>query len=553
MRTVERENRRTTETLVLAALVLLALAARLVLVIWADRAIRWDEPDYLYLARSLAQGNGFAVAGHPELHYAPLFPAVASVAFRVLGDLKAASDAVYVVAGALLIWPFYLLVRQLFGRPAAVASAFLLALCPALNAWVLYWGTMTEPLFLLCVFTGLWFTWRALDGGRIGHAAAAGVSFSLGYLTRPEGSLYVALGVAILLVAMLVQKQTRSRRAYAALGVYVAAALVTALPYQVFLYQNAGRWMVSGKLGVTYDIGKAVLARDPAEYDRVTASLDSTGSEIIWYSPERFERDLAAELSASPMEALRRVGSNARALLGAWFDLTVFPTLLLIFVGLAWFAQPWDRRRLGAELYWTAALIPLLVAFLPFHIEIRFFAAALPVAMAWVGRGAIALGEWAADTLESLWAKGPLRRSLRVLLVAAPTLLIAGAFVGLTVLAVGEGRRSTDFTHRSAGLWLKERSPANSVVLSRDLAIALYADREWVPSPRAEMPEFLAYARAHGAGYVVVDEREITVIRPFLSSLLEPETTPSELELVYECDGGKGRVFVYALKGGAGR
>jgi len=539
------------EYVAVAGLVLLALAVRLALVLWADRAIRWDEPDYLTLARNLATGRGFSVAGHPELHYAPLFPLVASLFYRLLGNLKAASDAVYVLAGAALIVPFFALARRLFGGRVALAASLLLALCPALNASVLYWGTMTEPLYLLCVFAGLWLTWVAAESGRVGPAIAAGAGFALAYLTRPEGSFYAALGALALAVGVVARRQARSGKAWLALGGYLLAALLVAMPYLVYIHAQTGRWMVSGKLGVTYDIGRAVLARDPAEYDRVTASLDSTGREIIWYSPERFQRDLAAELAASPMEALRRVWANFRLLLAAWFDITVFPTLLLVFVGLAWFAAPWDRRRAVAELYWAAGLLPLLAAFLPFHVEIRFFAPALPIALAWVGRGAVVMGDWAADTAQALLAERPLAAWARRLLVALPLVLVGLAFVGLTVVAVGEGRRSTDFGHREAGLWLKRNAPPGSVVMARDLAIALYAELDWVPSPRAEMPQFLEYARAHGVDYVVVDEREVTVIRPHMKALLQPETAPPELALVYQFVGNRGRTLVYALRGGA--
>ena len=539
------------EYVAVAGLVLLALAVRLALVLWADRAIRWDEPDYLTLARNLATGRGFSVAGHPELHYAPLFPLAASLFYRLLGNLKAASDAVYVLAGAALIVPFFALARRLFGGRVALAASLLLALCPALNASVLYWGTMTEPLYLLCVFAGLWLTWVAAESGRVGPAIAAGAGFALAYLTRPEGSFYAALGALALAVGVVGRRQARSGKAWLALGGYLLAALLVAMPYLVYIHAQTGRWMVSGKLGVTYDIGRAVLARDPAEYDRVTASLDSTGREIIWYSPERFQRDLAAELAASPMEALRRVWANFRLLLDAWFDITVFPTLLLVFVGLAWFAAPWDRRRAVAELYWAAGLLPLLAAFLPFHVEIRFFAPALPIALAWVGRGAVVMGDWATDTAQALLAERPLAAWARRLLVALPLVLVGLAFAGLTVVAVGEGRRGTDFGHREAGLWLKRNAPPGSVVMARDLAIALYAELDWVPSPRAEMPQFLEYARAHGVDYVVVDEREVTVIRPHMKALLQPETAPPELALVYQFVGNRGRTLVYALRGGA--
>lgn len=569
---------RRTESLTVWGIALMALVVRVALVLWADRTIRWDEPDYLTLARNLATGRGFTVAGYPELHYAPLFPLVTGLFYRLLGNLEAASDAVYVLTGAAVILPFYALVRRLFGARWALPASLLLALCPALNASVLYWGTMTEPLYLLCVFAGFWFLLVGAEDRSVRYGVAAGASFALAYLTRPEGILYAGLGAVVLVIGILVWRRPqpskfwqelggrtasrllavisprrwlRTGKAWLVLAGYLLAAFLVALPYLRYVHDQTGQWMVSGKLGVTYDIGRAVLARDPAEYDRVTASLDSTGREIIWYSPERFQRDLAAELTASPVQALRRVWANFRLLLDAWFDITVFPTLLLVFVGLAWFAQPWHRRRAVTELYWAAAWIPLFVAFLPFHVEIRFFAPALPIALAWVGRGALTMGDWSAATAQTLLGNRRLAAWLRKALVVLPTLLVALAFVGLSVLVVRQGERDTDFGHREAGLWLKAHAPRGSVVMARDLAIALYAELDWVPSPRAEMPQFLEYARAHGVDYVVVDEREVTVVRPHMKALLQPETAPAELRLAYQFVGNKGRTLVYALRGGS--
>jgi hypothetical protein len=65
------------------------------------------------------------------------------------------------------------------------------------------------------------------------------------------------------------------------------------------------------------------------------------------------------------------------------------------------------------------------------------------------------------------------------------------------------------------------------------------------------MPEFVQYARARGVDYVVVDEREVTVIRPHMQALLYAETAPPEFRLLYQYAGNKGRTLVYGLQGGA--
>lgn len=531
----------------LAALVALAVAVRLALSLLAPRVIRWDEPDYLTLARNLVTGAGFQVAGMPELHYTPLFPLVAGLVYRLLGDLQWASNAVFVLAGAALVAPVFALARGLFGRAAARMSGLLVAVAPALAAWPLYWGTMTEPLYLLLLFTGIYFVWRAARSGGWVPFAAAGLALGAAYLTRPEGALYVALAGSALLASVLA-RQERAEIVALQLGAFVVAAALAILPYQVYLYRETGQWMLSGKLGVTYDIGRAVLANDSAEYDRVTASLDSTGRRILWYSPERFERDVAAEMLGDLGAAARRAIANLSPLAQAWFDPSVFPQWLLLPVGLALLGVPWTRRTARREAFWAAWLLPL-AAFLPFHIEARFLAPAVPIALVWVARGLVGLGDWVRGTAREA-ARGPMAGWVAALLAALPALCVLAFFLVELPRVVTAGGRATDFTHRDAGLWLREHTPPDARVLSRDLAVALYAERDWAPSPHAEYPAFLSYARAVGAGYIVVDTREVTVLRPWLSDLAEPARAPADLHALMAFQGPQGSTLVYRLREG---
>jgi hypothetical protein len=49
----------------------------------------------------------------------------------------------------------------------------------------------------------------------------------------------------------------------------------------------------------------------------------------------------------------------------------------------------------------------------------------------------------------------------------------------------------------------------------------LYAGRPLIAFPRAPWKQVLAYADARGARYVVVDEWEISEVRPYLAPLLD--------------------------------
>ena len=174
-----------------------------VAVLRVDRVVRWDEPDYLMAGRSLFTGQGYAVSGVPELHYAPLFPVAAGLLYPITHDMKLNSDICFVVFGTLALLPFYGLTRRLFGvRVAVVATAFL-CVFPPLTASVPFWGTMLEPLYLLLIYSALYATWRAWEGQSSAPYLAAGVLFGLAYLTKPEAVVYWGWMFGLLVLANL--------------------------------------------------------------------------------------------------------------------------------------------------------------------------------------------------------------------------------------------------------------------------------------------------------------------------------------------------------------
>ncbi|MBC7224824.1 MAG: glycosyltransferase family 39 protein, partial [Anaerolineae bacterium] len=134
------------------------------------RVIRWDEPDYLWLGRSLFSGQGYTIGPFPDLHYTPLLPVLVGPMVRVLPNPEWASAFWYVVLGAALVWPVYGLGRAIFGPSVARGAAVLTACFPALTILPLYWGTMTEPPYLLLLFAGLYAAYRAWREGALRHS-----------------------------------------------------------------------------------------------------------------------------------------------------------------------------------------------------------------------------------------------------------------------------------------------------------------------------------------------------------------------------------------------
>jgi len=530
----------------LALVVALALLARVGLAL-QERVIRWDEPDMLLLGRNLLSGRGYCIVeGVPDLHYSPLFPLVAGPLYLLTGNPELAGELPYVVFGALLVLPAYLLARRLYGHRVAFICAILLAFLPSLTANVLYWGTMTEPLYVFLLLVGLYALSRCLSEESLALHALCGAAFSLAYLTRPEGIAYVALAFALLALAKTWRRTILTGKGLAGLVLYILAFLIIASPYILFLYRHTGSWMVSGKPGVTMALGKGLIERDPVAWDKLISRLDSEGREIVWFSRERFTYGMWDEFRANPRAFLGRVKRNLTRFPTVFFRRQGFPFYLLGAVFLGLFRLPWDRKRALNEAFLLLALLPLALFFL-FHVDVRFFAPALPIFLMWTAKGLDELGHWLVDTVEKA-GKRRLPPGLKPLLWAMPTALVVAYFLVAIPVVVKAGVAGFDFGHKEAGLWLREHSSPDAVLMARDLAVALYADRKWVPSPHEEYEVILDYARRHGASYWVIDEREVTVVRPHLSFLLDTEHPPPELKPLHIYRGTHGMTIVYRIE-----
>jgi len=529
---------------VLLFLVLAAAAFRLALLA-LPRLVRWDEPIYLWLGRSLWMGEGFtSPSGHAELHHAPLHPMLLGATYVLTGDPELAGEVWFVLWGALLPLPVFALARRLSrsmgvpGEGGPLLAAALAAVLPGLSSAVLFWGTLVEPLFCLLVATAAWLAALAADRERLLLYAAAGSMTGIAYLTRPEGVVWLAAFAAWWLLAWALDGQLR-RPVWigSRLGAAVAGFALAAAPYVIYLHQHTGQWMLTGKVSITYEIGEAVEKGDPVLYDQVTGTVDPATGDTRWASSGQGGKGLLARLRDDPAAFLGRLGRNAFHIVRSSLTSPLFSAALLLPVAWAWLALPWSRRRVREEALLAAAALPV-ASFLTFHVQQRFFAPALPSLLVWTG---IAL--WALRV--RLAAPGEARGRGRKPATAVLLLALAGYLAWAHVRVIERGVLSQEPAHAAAGRWLREHSPPEARIMSRDLAISLYAERGYVGSPRLAWEPFLEFGRRRGATHLVVDEQEARVLRPWLGFLLE--RPPAGVELVATARDRHGRTLVFRL------
>jgi 4-amino-4-deoxy-L-arabinose transferase-like glycosyltransferase len=527
------------------------------------RVARWDESSYVAIAQSLLAGQGYIeLSGAPDLQQPPLVTMLAMIGLSLGLPLGwAAAGPAHVLLGSLVVLPMYGLARELYGQRVGLLAALLGATYPALAVSPLYWSTMTEPPYALLVLTGLYATLRCSQSlrGEAGArgpawawAALMGAAFGLGYLVRPEALVFLAVTLAYLGIVWLASGRRRPARLLASGALAVVLTALLALPYVLYLQRTTGLWLISGKQGVSMDIAWAYVNKSQAMHDQAAASLDESGQEILWLSPQALDKSMTGWIAEDPRRFVILVRANIRDMGKALFHEDLFTPWIVALMALGLFGQPWTRTRWRRELLLLMALAPL-ASLLVFFVLSRFLVVYLAIGLIWAAAGLAQISRWAADSGRNLLANpgAPAfatgRRAavdlLRVLPVAGTVTLL---LVSGMAVAVAEQPRQP-FYHVEAARWLAENAPAGSSVMTRYTDTTLYAGLPKVAFPAASWPEVLAYGQAHGARYLVVNSWEIEEVRPYLAPLLTPEAgnLPPGLVFRHRIEGKERTVFIY--------
>ena len=568
----------------LTAIWLLAVVVRFALAI-GDRVVWGDEPFYLWLGRNWIAGKGFAFVGHADVHHGPLFPLLAGLLNLLTNDLALASATQYIILGATLVLPIYAIGSELYGQRTGIAAASLTAVFPALSVSILHWGTLTEPLYMLFIYLGLWSAlvvlrpfWpssargpsaRMPDGvavdGPLWAYALSGFSFGLAYLTRPEAVGYLVVVGMFMLVITTANRRRSQRHFWPAFArrmlAYLGAFSLAFIPYAIYVHAQTGSWMVSEKVGVAYLTGIGLAQGDTAAFDRATWGLDSTGLETFFFSSESYNVSMTQLILDDPDTFLKVLYLNVQRFVRVYIDWTLFPYLFLPLPVLGLFSRGWTRERTFKELYLVLSFLPVL-GFILFYIQARYLVPFIPVMILWSARGLSTISDWLVSSWAVLSGRGDVRqviegrrwrrhylsRAGRIASDAAPILLAMSLLLALHPLVLGKVTSVGSFrpAHRDVGQYLSNLIPRDAVIMSRYPAIAFHADSRWVPTPNASWPEVLRYARHKRADYMAVDQRELPY-RPQFSSLISGEQIPPQLELVYEDTGDEQRLVVYKL------
>jgi 4-amino-4-deoxy-L-arabinose transferase-like glycosyltransferase len=240
----------------------LALTLRLSLVFWAAGRVPPAEDGVYYhaLAVRIAEGLGYTwlwpdgTVTHAA-HYPIGYPAILGAIYAVFGASATVAMALSALLGALGVLAVHRVAARTLGRRGAAGAAVIVAMHPALVAYVP--ALMTEGIVASSLAVLAWGTVRTRETLGLGVGVLAiGVALGCVALIRPQ-----VLAIGPIVGVILASGQDIRRRASSAVLVS-AMAVATCLPWTVRNCSRMSRCsFVSANVGWNLLIGTAVDGR----------------------------------------------------------------------------------------------------------------------------------------------------------------------------------------------------------------------------------------------------------------------------------------------------
>ncbi|HUW81881.1 MAG TPA: glycosyltransferase family 39 protein [Phycisphaerae bacterium] len=454
---------RLTAFLTFVMILILAAAVRAALVAGAVSVSR-DAARY-YLPQALAVREGLSTeafhAGIP-----PLYPLLAGLLARMIGDVELACRFISVAAGLTAVTFLFMLSRRLGGDWAAVLSAALLAFHPYQCRFSAEVGP--DMLAAALVITVALCLVEYLRRPRWLAAAAIGVALALLSLSRPEAFAYAVPTMLIMVLFPLAGRFRFEPRRVLHVGLLLGLLVLLCLPRLLWVYQRTHTWAI--------DVRQ--IAWPARLWRAVTDGTFQYGQMAVWQR-----------------EGLAGVGDSLESLVAS-----LGPVALVLGIFAIWRRAACVRSRL----LWVPGLLILfgiLLVLVGNRISKRYLLAAGALWQLWGGAGLTVLVELVVSRVRSPQAKA--RR------VVLPCLVAAGLCVAQlpwALVPLKASRRS----ERVLGEWIRQNLGAGQRIMSRDPISTWYAQASqvrWLSMryPKRWSRKLVTYARDHDVRLVVFD------------------------------------------------
>jgi len=485
-----------------------------------DLALRNEDSfEYITGSQTILQSRQYlAMSGRSQTVFPPGY-SLAIVPFAVFFEPVQAAKIVSWLASGVSVLLLFIIARDWFGARIAVLSALLFAALP-LRVWLAQ-AAQSESLYVMLLLVAVAITVRT-PLSRVWPAAAVGAILGWAYLTRPEAIILLGIIALSLLVTFI-----RDRKNAKPLFIYLAAFLVVALPYVLWLSVHSGRFVLTGK--GRGEIGRGI-AREAGKPDVLMRRLSADDSAIAIATTSPALKEIISHAGRN-LESLKRqvlTNSGVQPIAGA-----------LILIGLLEIC-----RRIFQRGLWQFGLLQLffalhLILYAPFWIEQRLIYAGSVALCIWLAVGA--------DTISGLMTRESESKRLRTFATITVGILTVAVFASYLVKLRATDIRSekTEASRQIAQVIAARPDLRGSGVIGEYPGAGFFAGtrHEWMPY--CELNQLRRFAAINRAELVAFSDRD--TMTPATEKLIKGEYAANEAELVKTVPFGNENLYLFRL------
>jgi 4-amino-4-deoxy-L-arabinose transferase-like glycosyltransferase len=454
-----------------------------------------DSAAYGFIARDFLKGH--FIKGLSSSAAPPFYPFLIFLFSPDTAHVEIAGRLISLFFGTLAIVPLFYLVKEAVGRKEAIFSVLFYSFHPYL---VTYSGMLlTEATYWGLLILSVYFFWRGLREEKMWKMALSGCFLGLAYLTRPEGVGYVLVYLVWIAVWGGVRKKWFKK--FILIATLLLTVLIFVVPYVNYIHRETGQWLISKK---ALDAQSRVLKEGTEDVDS-SKGIEKNG---------RVEKN--SKIFGITKNVVRFVPFVTYHYLRAYH----FSLWLFLFFGLIRVR----RKVIPYELFLASLVLFHLLSLSTFvPSTIRFAVPVIPLSLFWAGAGIIEMKRY----LEKDKRFNP-ERVIVFLIVLAILIQLPQSL---------KPERSFRAEQRKVGLWLKQNTPQDAIIMSNSPQETFYADREFMLLPSGisrrghrgqSYDEVIHYARTKGVGYILVNKNTHEMNPGFIESI-----RPADLKEIF--------------------
>jgi len=472
------------ERQILLLLIGISFGLRLYAILMAQ-GIAYDSAEYGFIARDFLKGHFIKGLSSPA---PPFYPFLISLFSLDTIHVEIAGRLISLFFGTLTIIPLFYLVKEAIGQKEAIFSALFYSFHPYL---VTYSGMLlTEATYWGLLILSVYFFWTGLKKERVGRMTLSGFFLGLAYLTRPEGIGYVFVYLIWIIVDGGLKKKWLKK--FILIGSLILTVFIFVIPYILYIHQETGQWLISKKAVETQSqfLKKSVGEVDPLK------SIEQNKPIKKNFGILRITQNIVKYLPFVIYHYLRAYH---------------FSLWLFLFFGLIRV-----RRKVIAYELFLASLVLFhlfsLSTFLPS--TIRLSVPVIPFSLFWAGLGILEIKRY----LEKIKISNPEKVIFLFILLVI--------LIQLPQSLTPERRRRAE--QKKVGLWLKQNTPPDAIIMSNSPQETFYADREFMMLPQGistpgdpgkSYSEIIYYAKTKGVRYILVNKNTHEMNPGFIESI----------------------------------